>query len=1482
MVQSYGPADRESLGLTRALASYLRALVRPDQVTRDAISGSRMVVWLDDPALVNDAGGDVLVRAWLSEPELPPEPPESLGEWLDPLTGRDATGPPPALRSGTTSSTLDARPPLDVRRDFQRHCERWRTWAEAEVSRLRRDDLYRALADLEREAVQYKESHELVLAAGLLQAKTPGKAPVRRHLLATTVLVEPDAKSGELCVIRTGESRLRQEDRDFLDGGRGYTFNRDDPALAELDLVEEHPLSSAARAWLDAWTRMSWKGELDRQLDAWRAPPDGELDVGAASIAFAPALLLRRRERDALADFYERMIDDLDRPGAVVPLGMAQLVLPLERDDRLRWLAASGGSTLSKDSLFPLPANREQQDILQTLRQDTGVVVQGPPGTGKTHTIVNLVSALLADGQRVLVTSERAQALRVVWDKLPGELRDLCVFMSSSNREGLEEMDQSVTALSNLSMSNLVVIEGEVERLTSSRADAAKAWEQAYRDLLAVREQEYTVHPTVAPGYGGTPAQIVRAIGNARARHEWIEPAPRQLQAEPPITDNEAVHLLELLRTGTDDRTVRGAQVIPDLRSVPSSLKVAIASADVAAVERIFAPEPAAFAVFAALDHAGFVELERVVDGAVDALHAAGLSETLSDWNVGDWQLAAAEALLSRRSAEYWSRLFDDTDALAQHEHRLAELADYDVDLGTAGAHQIPRLLNQAKRLRRHLTGGGQLRRFRPAAAQRAAAELLEHCTVDGGAPTSTADLHAVVSALETEMAVAALADAWTQAGASISRGPVRNRIAQLRDVARGVAAVRALTAARDGIELLLRRAGTRFTVRSSRQWDLVTAVVRAGPDVVNAYAARRFLRHLVRTLDDAANDEHAAPEVRLLADAVHDRDSDRYRELRKQLERAAAQQQAQLQCDALLGRLSSAHPELADRVAATADDTEWPARLSGFSAAWSWARAVAYYRSVRHVDGEEAFERRVDETEQHLNRLTAELAAKQALAHCLRRMNDRQRQALQSFRMHMADHGQGHGKQRHLQLRAARSAMEKATKAIPAWVMPISTVAKTISPQPNTFDVVIVDEASQATVKALFLTWLAPRVIVVGDEKQCAPGNIEDTDSMQNLVNHHLDGLPFDERQAFKPTSNLYQLLSTRFPKVVRLAQHFRCMPEIIGWSSRQFYGGKLVPLRQFGADRLDPLRVVPVPDAVEYGTGENIRNEVEAAAIIGQVEKMVTDTDYDDRSICIIVLQGTSQITLLDKLLRERVEPQDIERHAIRVGSPKDFQGDERHVVLLSMVIAKTKRVTSGRAVQRLYNVAASRAKDQLWLFTSVDESVLKPKDLRRSLLSYMRQPPSSLTLNPRLDRATPDQLRLPFRTLFDQQIFLALRQRGYAAIPQYKVDDRAIDLLVVGDHGRLAVVCDTAATLTTLERIAEDLHWERGLRRADWQFVRIRDSEYALDAEAALEPLWRALNLRGIEPSSLPEAVPADTTWKPAVLSDDEDDTEGDVDA
>src|SRR5690606_28003932 len=103
--------------------------------------------------------------------------------------------------------------------------------------------------------------------------------------------------------------------------------------------------------------------------------------------------------------------------------------------------------------------------------------------------------------------------------------------------------------------------------------------------------------------------------------------------------------------------------------------------------------------------------------------------------------------------------------------------------------------------------------------------------------------------------------------------------------------------------------------------------------------------------------------------------------------------------------------------------------------------------------------------------------------------------------------------------------------------------------PQQGVFDVVIVDEASQVDITHLYLLWLAPRVIVVGDDKQCTPseialGSLEDVFAR---LDSYLGDLPEHVRNTFTPRSSLFSLLRSRFGQVVRLREHFRSMPEII-----------------------------------------------------------------------------------------------------------------------------------------------------------------------------------------------------------------------------------------------------------------------------------------------------------------------------------------------
>src|SRR6185312_9944922 len=84
---------------------------------------------------------------------------------------------------------------------------------------------------------------------------------------------------------------------------------------------------------------------------------------------------------------------------------------------------------------FPKPYNNEQIEIVRRLEKTDGVVVQGPPGTGKTHTISNIICHYLATGRRVLVVSHGEAALSVLREKLPQEVRDLSISITTSEKE---------------------------------------------------------------------------------------------------------------------------------------------------------------------------------------------------------------------------------------------------------------------------------------------------------------------------------------------------------------------------------------------------------------------------------------------------------------------------------------------------------------------------------------------------------------------------------------------------------------------------------------------------------------------------------------------------------------------------------------------------------------------------------------------------------------------------------------------------------------------------------------------------------------------------------------------------------------------------------------------------------------------------------------------------------------------------------------
>ena len=255
-----------------------------------------------------------------------------------------------------------------------------------------------------------------------------------------------------------------------------------------------------------------------------------------------------------------------------------------------------------------------------------------------------------------------------------------------------------------------------------------------------------------------------------------------------------------------------------------------------------------------------------------------------------------------------------------------------------------------------------------------------------------------------------------------------------------------------------------------------------------------------------------------------------------------------------------------------------------------------------------------------------------------------------------------------------------------------------------------------------------------------------------------------------------------------------------------------------------------------------------------------------YKDKTIGVISLLGEAQAKLIDRLLVTRIGPEEIERRRIVCGDAYAFQGDERHVVFLSLVVAnkdaesRTFASLAGSTYKQRFNVAASRAQDQLWLFHSImPEDVGNPECMRHKLLTYFYDPARYAAQSIGIDiddlrrkanaQNRPSTAPAPFDSWFEVDVYLRIVARGYCVLPQYKAGRKRIDLVVEG-RTRLAIECD-GDRFHTDENFEQDMARQRQLERAQWQFWRVRGSAFYRDPDAALASLWDRLGELGIEP-------------------------------
>ena len=377
-----------------------------------------------------------------------------------------------------------------------------------------------------------------------------------------------------------------------------------------------------------------------------------------------------------------------------------------------------------------------------------------------------------------------------------------------------------------------------------------------------------------------------------------------------------------------------------------------------------------------------------------------------------------------------------------------------------------------------------------------------------------------------------------------------------------------------------------------------------------------------------------------------------------------------------------------------------------------------------------------------------------------------------------------------------------------------------------------------------LIAFYLGKKIVVVGDEKQVSPLAIgQKAESVDKLIKANLQGIP--NADLYDGKTSVYHLAQQSAGGKICLLEHFRCAPEIIQFSNGLCYDGAIQPLR-------DPGSILLKPNVISYrvsgGVCENKVNMEEAWIVASLIVSALEQPEYKSKTFGVITLLGDEQAFKIDEILRNHkfLNPAVREQAKVLCGNAAHFQGDQRDVIFLTLV--DTPNLTGSplsmkreSMYEQRFNVAASRAKDQMWVIHSLDPARdLKDGDLRRRLIEYADDPNSFIRILERDEKRT--------ESVFEKEVLRRLVQEGYRVLPQWKVGSYRIDFVVESGGHRLAVECDGDRYHTVDDR-DKDMARQAVLERLGWRFVRIRGSNFFRDPEKAMKPVFERLEQDGI---------------------------------
>ncbi len=1322
----------------------------------------------------------------------------------------------------------------------------------------RLNDIYKQFFSIYNKAEQFGEEYELILGVGLLKFKENETTPqISRHIftIRAEINFESNQRASFIKVSTNIESEIHVETDSIIDLSDHFDiesiieaekkYNEFIQEKRISDLFDEN-MKEAIQIFADRLHADSkFVDELKKPNEISRTP----------IIYFAPALILRKRNTKSFTALYDKIIEDIKNDNNNIDLTAINELVGIDNEDendRKENKRKVENSIIDDTIYFPKPYNDEQIEIINKIQKNDKILVQGPPGTGKTHTIANLICHLLANGKKILVTAYTKRALEVLKNQLPEEFKKLTVNLLSGDTTSLHELESSINSINDqLSKGDINKYKKEIESLEIELDKTKELIATTTNKLHEVQEKSTRIQ-TINKYYQGTLLEIAEKIEEEAQSFSWYKDSFIDLNNK--LIIDEVAKFYSLYEKYKDiDRKIFDLE-IPSKDNV---ISVDELSQYMLSRDELSKHYPGLDCVNTITSN-NYSELknnyEKLYQASISIEKSSFINKTnlIKDYphNLSTWE-------------EKFYRTKEILDEL--NEKKLKEL-DKSVEIIYPHDKSLMQLKNDAQVLLQYLQKGNKLSgiffNFKKIMLPREIKEKLyfiKEVKINGSLCDTTYEFEKVLYDIKIKQDFLEIETIWGI-----------HKYDELKHYNKTLKYYQKYI--NDYINLLsslqnFQEAKSKIELNSSLKVDTYNSGmirVKLGEIDFNILVDRiNFYEKKISITIHYLFSTQNHPIAQSLINDIQNLDLVSYRKHIAKIDDIIYERANYYSFKSLQTKLNHYFPFLISDILQGSLNIE---HIQQLSRAISFKDASSKISELFDDNYEKKLHDRLPELEKNQNKIIEQLSSKKAWAVLLERLQKNPNLAMHLTAWKQAAKNIPKTKTSPNYIRRrkiAQQEMENCKTAIPCWIMPLYQVVDNFKPEPNIFDYIIIDEASQLGPDALFLFYLGAKIIVLGDDKQTAPEHIGVfSNTFESLIQKHLNDIPFKD---------FYGSRYSFFDHVDRLCagqrivlrEHFRCMPEIIEFSNKYFYepdGKRLYPLRQYSENRLEPLKNVYCPNGYIEGQNYNIINRVEAEEIAKKISELVNDERYNQKTFGVISLQGYRQSDLIESLLLEKIGETEYHKRKIICGNSASFQGDERDVIFLSLVTAHNhNRISLVKPEdERRFNVAVSRAKDQIWLFHSVQlEDLGNTDDLRYKLLNHFLNYKPQINQIPKpIERKLGTQ-PAPFESWFEVDVFNDIISRGYSVYPQYEVANGKyrIDLVALLKNGvKIAIECD-GDKYHSAEQFQNDMMRQKVLERCGWQFFRVRGVNYYTDRKKALEPLWKILDASNEEVDNLP---------------------------